>query len=161
MVGERLPMEPISEWSSPTIRGMAIAEFTIEVISDTDAVLAAGHLFDHPPTSALAARFLSNPGHHLLLASVDGIPVGFVTGIEINHPDKRTEMLLYELAVDIEWRRRGIGTGLVSALCALARESGHRGMWVPIDAGDAAAAAVYRAAGASVSEAAEILEWEF
>ena len=39
--------------------------------------------------------------------------MGFVSGVEVTHPDKGTEMFLYELAVDEPFRRRGIGRALV------------------------------------------------
>lgn len=67
---------------------------------DLDLVLGAGHLFDHEPTREATAAFLCREGHHLLLAFLDTSPVGFVSGIEVIHPDKGTEMLLYELGVD-------------------------------------------------------------
>ena len=35
-----------------------------------------------------------------VIAYVDARPVGFVSGVEMTHPDKDTEMFLYELAVD-------------------------------------------------------------
>ncbi len=67
---------------------------------DIDRVVAAGTLFDHQTTPEWAARHLTSDGHHLLLASIDGVEVGFVTGIEMTHPDKGTEMFLYEMGVD-------------------------------------------------------------
>jgi ribosomal protein S18 acetylase RimI-like enzyme len=44
-----------------------------------------------------------------------GRALGFVSGIETTHPDKGTEMFLYELSVEEEARRRGVGTKLVQA----------------------------------------------
>ena len=77
-------------------------------------------------------RLASSPrhGHHLLIAYEDEQAVGFVSGVEVTHPDKGTEMFLYELAVDEPFRRRGIGRALVERLAALAREAGCYGMWV-------------------------------
>lgn len=75
-------------------------EFRPLTIDDVDAVLAAGHLFDAPPTREWTRRFLERDGHHLVLAEEDGRALGFVSGMEITHPDKGTEMLLYELGVD-------------------------------------------------------------
>lgn len=66
---------------------------------DLDLVLGAGHLFDHEPTREATAAFLCREGHHLLLAFLDTSPVGFVSGIEVIHPDKGAEMLLYEPAL--------------------------------------------------------------
>ena len=46
-----------------------------------------------------------------------------VTGVETTHPDKGTEMFLYELAVDEAARDRGVGRALVAALADLARDA--------------------------------------
>jgi len=128
---------------------------------DEHVVLAAAGLFDAPPTEAWTARFLAAEGHHLLVALVGDEPAGFVTGVETTHPDKGTEMFLYELSVDPDRRRRGIGSALVRALAELARERGCYGMWVGAEAGNAAALATYRAAGAAPPEPFLTLGWSF
>lgn len=128
---------------------------------DVDAILAAGHLFDAEPTAEWAALFLERGGHHLVLAEEAGRPLGFVTGIEITHPDKGTEMLLYELGVDEGARRRGVGTALCRALADRARAVGCYGMWVPMSPDNSAAAATYEASGAQPAQAATIAIWEF
>lgn len=115
---------------------------------DDALVVAAGALFDRAPDAAATARFLADPGHHLLVAYDGAVPVGFVSGVETTHPDKGTEMLLYELAVAPPARRQGIGTVLAAALADLARERGCYGMWVLTDDGNAAARATYAKAGA-------------
>jgi ribosomal protein S18 acetylase RimI-like enzyme len=122
-------------------------------------VLSAAALFDAPPTAEWTEAFLRRPGWHLLVAFAGDVPVGFVSGIEIGHPDKQTELLLYELGVDQAHRRRGIGRQLVNALRELAAERGCRGMWVPIDPANAAAVATYRSAGAAPPQTAAIMEW--
>jgi ribosomal protein S18 acetylase RimI-like enzyme len=114
---------------------------------DVHRVMTAGGLFDAEPRADWTERFLAREGHHMLMALVDAEPVGFVTGIEITHPDKGTEMLLYELGVDEEFRRRGIGRTLVEELKQLARARGCHGMWVPIEAGNDVAVATYASAG--------------
>jgi ribosomal protein S18 acetylase RimI-like enzyme len=129
---------------------------------DEQVVLAAGELFDAPPTDAWTAKFLSSEGHHLLVAIDEGgDPVGFVTGVETSHPDKGTEMFLYELSVDPDHRNRGVGTALVGALADLARARDCYGMWVGTEPVNAAALATYRAAGASPPEPFVTLEWIF
>jgi ribosomal protein S18 acetylase RimI-like enzyme len=125
------------------------------------AVEAAGHLFDHLPRRDWTVDFLEKEGHHLLIAYLDNGPVGFVSGVEIAHPDKGVEMLLYELGVDKAHRRQGVGRSLVEALLALARKVGCSGMWVPIEPDNGAAIATYRSANASPPESAAILTWEF
>ncbi len=55
---------------------------------DADAVMAASHLFDYDARSQWTERFLAQPDHHLGIAYVDGAPAGFVSGVEVTHPDK-------------------------------------------------------------------------
>ncbi|MQY32370.1 hypothetical protein SRB17_03180 [Streptomyces sp. RB17] len=124
-------------------------------------VVAADHLFDHPARAEWAERFLTTAGHHLLLAYADGGPVGFVSGVETVHPDKGTEMFLYELEVAEPYRRRGIGRALVERLAVLARERGCYGMWVGVDAGNDVALAAYRSAGGKDDGACTVMAWQF
>jgi ribosomal protein S18 acetylase RimI-like enzyme len=128
---------------------------------DEAAVLAAGHLFDGPPRPEATARFLAEPTHHLLVAYEDGEPAGFVTGVETTHPDKGTEMFLYELGVDEPSRRRGTGTALVRALAELARERGCHGMWTGTESANVAARHTYAAAGATGAEEHLFVDWRW
>src|SRR5258705_12143652 len=85
--------------------------------------LAGADLFDAPPTEPWTAKFLSSEGHHLLVAiDDDDTAIGFVSGVETTHPDKGTEMFLYELSVHPDHRNRGVGRALVESLAELARE---------------------------------------
>ena len=128
--------------------------------ADEEEVLAAGALFDHDPDRDATRRFLSEPTHHLLLAyDHGGRPVGFVSGVETTHPDKGTEMFLYELSVDPPARRQGVGRTLVEALAALARERGCYGMWVGTETDNVAARTTYERAGARGTAPHLILEW--
>ena len=124
-----------------------------------DDVFAAGHLFDAPPVPEATARFLAQDHSHLLIAYVDDQPAGFVSGVETTHPDKGTEMFLYELGVDDAFLRRGIGTALVEALKALAAERGCYAMWTGTAAGDAAAQATYKKAGGAIDDGA-FVSWD-
>jgi ribosomal protein S18 acetylase RimI-like enzyme len=109
---------------------------------------AAESLFDGVIAPDASQRFLASPGHHLLLAHYDDAtePVGFITGVEMTHPDKGTEMFIYELGVDEAHRRRGIASALVFGLAELAKEGGCYGMWVGVDSDNHAALATYRKA---------------
>ncbi|MCJ1677257.1 GNAT family N-acetyltransferase [Streptomyces sp. APSN-46.1] len=109
---------------------------------------AAEGLFDGPARLDWSERFLSAQGHLMLIAYVDGIPAGMVSGVEMTHPDKGTEMCLYEISVDEGYRRRGIGRALTLALADEARARGCYGMWVGVDTDNEAALATYDSAGA-------------
>jgi ribosomal protein S18 acetylase RimI-like enzyme len=128
---------------------------------DDEAVVAAQHLFDGPAKPEATARFLSEPGSHLLVAYVEGEPAGFVSGVEVTHPDKGTEMFLYELAVDEAHRRRGHGRALVEALGALARERGCAGMFVFVADDNEAGRAAYRSAGGNEDSRPFMVDWTF
>ena len=128
---------------------------------DDGLVAAASHLFDGPARPDATARFLAEDGHHLLVAYEDGAPVGFVSGVEVTHPDKGTEMFLYELAVDEPFRRRGIGRALVERLAALARAAGCYGMWVVTDHDNEAARATYEGTGAAAGAGQVVEVWTF
>jgi len=140
---------------------MTFVEIRRLAAADLSAALTLGHLLDGPAREDATRRFLASPDHHWLVAYVDGEPAGFVTGIELTHPDKGTEMLLYELGVDVEFRRQGIGRQLTMALADLARERGCYGMWVVTEADNTAALATYRAAGATSVDPAIVLNWTF
>ena len=128
---------------------------------DDDAVVAAQHLFDGPARADATARFLAEPGSHLLVGYVDGEPAGFVSGVEVTHPDKGTELFLYELAVDEAHRRRGHARALVEALAAVARERGCTGMFVFVDDDNEAGRATYRSAGGRDASRPVMVEWTF
>ncbi len=129
---------------------------------DVDTVIAAADLFDEQPRRDATARFLAEPGHHLLLAYDGSTPIGFVSGIETVHPDKGAEMFLYELGVAESHRRRGVGRALVERLAGIARSLDCYGMWVATDDANTAALATYEAAGASRDDQpAVILTWSF
>jgi len=136
-----------------------VNEWTIARVEDPAELVRATYLFDRVVTTDGAEAFLSAPGHVLLLATVDGRAIGFVSGVEMRHPDKGPEMFAYELGVDDSWRRRGVATGLLSALLDLATERGCRGMWTLTSADNAAALATYRSLGASVDAGSVMLEW--
>jgi ribosomal protein S18 acetylase RimI-like enzyme len=126
-----------------------------------EAVLErAGRLFDGPPRRDWIVRFLTQPGHHLCIAYVGDQPAGFVSGIEMTHPDKGTEMFLYELGVDEAFRGRGIGRALVRALTDRASELGCHGMWVLTEHDNGAALATYRSAGSTEESDHVMLGWD-
>jgi ribosomal protein S18 acetylase RimI-like enzyme len=133
----------------------------IERITDCAAVHAAADLFDAPPLAVATERFLASPGHHLLLAyDDDGRAVGMISGVEMTHPDKGTEMFIYELGVAPTARLKGIGARLVTELAAIARRNGCYGMWVGTEVDNDAALATYRRAGAADETVFTLLNWD-
>jgi ribosomal protein S18 acetylase RimI-like enzyme len=130
--------------------------------SSAAEVDAAAHLFDGPPEPDATARFLADESHHLLLAyDENDRPIGMVTGVAMTHPDKGTEMFLYELGVDETARGAGVGTALIQALAGRARKRGCYGMWVCTDLDNVAAQRAYRKAGATDQDTVVSLSWTF
>jgi ribosomal protein S18 acetylase RimI-like enzyme len=71
-------------------------------------------LFDDQIDVDATHRFLADCANVLLIAYVDGVPGGFVTGTELAHPDESApELFLNELGVETAYRGRGIGRALV------------------------------------------------
>ena len=134
-------------------------ELTIRRIgpAGTDQLVAASHLFDNGVTVRSAKEFLTQTGHHAFIGYLGDQPVGFVTGVEMVHPDKSREMFLYELGVDERFRRRGYGSRLVETLREFASALGCRGMWVLAD--NEIAEKTYVKAGSDPAEAARMMEW--
>ena len=137
-----------------------MTRWSVEPARQPAALVAASHLFDADVTEESAAAFLAAPGHVVLLATTPaGEAVGFVSGVEMRHPDKEPEMFAYELGVREDWRRRGVAQSLLGALAALAAEHGCRGLWTATEHDNEAALATYRSLGATVDDGAVLLEW--
>jgi ribosomal protein S18 acetylase RimI-like enzyme len=125
-------------------------------------VVGVSHLFDSSATEAASQKMLAQDSHHLLIAYEDEVAAGFVSGIEMTHPDKGTEMFLYELGVDPRFQGRGIGTALVRALSEEARDAGCYGMWVLTDDDNTAAHSAYANGGGTRDDSEHVMfTWEF
>ena len=128
---------------------------------DVDLVMVAETLFDDAIDADTTRAFLDDDRHHLLIAFEGEAPAGFVSGVELLHPDKPgPEMFLYELGVDAGYRGRGIGRALVVALTDLAWERGCHAVWVLTDEANAAAMATYRAAGGRREPDSVMFVWD-
>ena len=138
-----------------TIRVVSVR---VRAVTNVDGVLAAAALFDMPPTAAGAAAFLDAPGHHLLVAEVDGVRAGFVTAVEMRHPDKGLEVFVYELGLDEAYRRQGVASALLDALDDLAVHLGATGCWTVTEPHNTAALATYDRHGGT-REGVTLLAW--
>ncbi len=131
------------------------------VADDEEAIFAASHLFDGPALVSATTRFLHEAGHHLFIAYEGARAVGFISGVEVTHPDKGTEMFIYELAVEEVFRRRGIATALIEALKALAIQLGCYGMWVLTSEDNEGALATYLGAAGAPEAGQVVVTWSF
>ena len=103
--------------------------------------------FDDDVLPGETARFLDDDRHVLLLGYVDDRPAGFVSAVEVFHPDKQSELFLNEIGVMQRDRRRGVARALIDELRQVGRELGCAGMWVLTDETNTAAMNLYASTG--------------
>lgn len=138
------------------------AVLRVEVAVSAALVAGAAVLFDHPIDIAATEAFLADARHHLLIGYVDGVPAGFVTAVELLHPDKpRPEMFVYELGVEPAFRRRGVATALMRRLVELCHERGCGEMFVLTDDDNQGAHATYRKVGGEPEPAGIMFHWDW
>jgi len=93
-------------------------------------------------------KFLANKDNSLFLAFWEGKIAGFLTGYRLQRIDKRkAEVLLYEISVHENFRKRGIGKALIQALKHWAKEVGADEVWVITNKSNTAAVAMYESEG--------------
>jgi ribosomal protein S18 acetylase RimI-like enzyme len=114
---------------------------------DEDEVARFEDAFDYTVLSEETTRFLDDQRHHLLLGYLDDQPAGFVSAVEVFHPDKRSELFLNEVAVVEQARRLGVARALIDELKRLGRDRGCASMWVLTDEDNGAAMGLYRSTG--------------
>lgn len=115
---------------------------------DEALVMRAASLFDDPPHPGAVRRFLGDPSSYLLLALLDDQPVGFIRAHDLRQlHTPRPQVLLYEIAVDPEHQRRGIGRALIERLKTICRAAGADEIFVVTNASNHPAMALYRATG--------------
>lgn len=115
-----------------------------------------GAAFDDPetyrddrPDDAWLTRQLGREGMIVLVAELDGKVVGGLTAYELPKLEAaRSEIYLYDLAVDAAHRRKGIATALIAELQHIAAEIGAWVVFVQADYGDDPAVALYTGLGA-------------
>ena len=92
---------------------------------------------------------LSDERTIFLVAFEHDRPIGFALAHELprRHGDP-TNLFVYELGVDPEWRRRGIATALMNELAELARTRGIRETFLITEESNQAAMAFYESLGA-------------
>jgi ribosomal protein S18 acetylase RimI-like enzyme len=124
-------------------------------------IRTAAHLFDNPIDDDALAAFVAREGHHLLLAVYEGRSIGFVSAVELVHPDKGMEWFIYELGVDDGFRRRGVAKRLVEEVERLAREAGAYGMFVLTDLDNEGAQRTYLSTGGEGPQPGVLFDWRF
>lgn len=113
--------------------------------------------FDYDVLPGETRRFLADERHHVLLGYVDDRPAGFVSAVEVFHPDKRPELFLNEIGVMDEERRRGVARALIEELKRLGQERGCGTMWVLTDEDNEAAMGLYGSTGGRLDSTPHVM----
>lgn len=95
-------------------------------------------VFDGPILPKQLSSFLADPKQHIVIARDGDMICGMCSGMHHHHPDKHPDMWINELSVAAPWRRKGLATRLITALCAHARTLHCREIWVVADPTDRA-----------------------
>jgi aminoglycoside 3-N-acetyltransferase I len=101
-----------------------------------------------PPSDAYLGRLLAQEHIVALVALAEGIVFGGLVAYELEKFEReRREFYIYDLAVAVEHRRRGIATALIRQLQDIAAQRGAWVTYVQADYGDAPAIALYEKLG--------------
>ena len=103
---------------------------------------------DAVPGEAYLESFLADERCITVVAMEDDAVTGGLVAYELmKFEQERKEFYIYDLAVKEAHRRRGIATGLIVTLKAIARTRGAYVIYVQADRGDDAAIALYQSLG--------------
>lgn len=99
---------------------------------------------DAQPDDAYLEARLADPGFFLLAAMEGGRPIGALAAYELRKFEQaRSEIYIYDLAVEADRRRRGVATALIEALKGIGVQRGAYAIFVQADPPDAPAVALY------------------
>ena len=100
------------------------------------------------PSDEYSLSLIDDPTFIPVVAIVDGIVVGGLAAYVLKKFEQvRSEIYIYDLAVDENYRRRGIATGCINKLREIAREVGSYVIYVQADHGDEPAIKLYESLG--------------
>ena len=101
-----------------------------------------------PPSDAYAEKVLSKEGIIPLVALSEGRVIGALVAYELDKLEQeRSEIYIYDLAVDDASRRQGVATALIRYLGEIAARRGAWVIYVQADYGDEPAIALYSKLG--------------
>jgi aminoglycoside 3-N-acetyltransferase I len=135
---------------------MAVIALSVDDIALFRAAMTLfGRAFDDaesyqgaPPSDDYVRGWLGNPGNILLVAAEGETVVGAVAAYVLQKFEQaRSEIYIYDLAVDEAHRRKGIATALIERLKGVARERGAYVIYVQADYGDDPAVNLYTKLG--------------
>jgi aminoglycoside 3-N-acetyltransferase I len=125
----------------------------IELMRGLNAVFASAFedpatYLGAPPCDDYLARLLGQPHFIAVAATIDGTVAGGLAAYRLDKFERqRSEIYIYDLAVDARYRRRGIASGTIRALQAEAARHGAYVIFVQADLQDTPAIALYEKFG--------------
>ena len=100
------------------------------------------------PSDEYSLSLIDDPTFIPVVAIADGIVVGGLAAYVLKKFEQvRSEIYIYDLAVDENYRRRGIATSCINKLREIAREVGSYVIYVQADHGDEPAIKLYESLG--------------
>ena len=115
----------------------------LEAGDDALVMQVADNVFDQPVRSDRLAAYLSQSGHFMVVAIVEGVVVGQCAAVIHRHPDKVTELYIDEVGVSPALQRQGIARKMLDAMFEIGRENGCEEAWVGTEPDNVAARALY------------------
>ena len=134
---------------------MNISYQSADLAGLTELLKVFGEAFDEhetyqtkPPSELHIKALLDSDTFVAITAAIDGSVVGGLAAYVLKKfEQERSEIYIYDLAVDEKYRRRGIATGLINKLREIAREKGAWVIYVQADHGDDPAIKLYESLG--------------
>ncbi len=137
--------------------------FTIKIFSSDDLHLllnASDDVFDNPVNESFAREFLADPRHHIVVALVDNVVIGFASAVHYIHPDKPPELWINEVGVAESHQGKGIGKAIMNEMLKLGKRFNCVNAWVLTDKNNTAANGLYKSVGGNFSDEETVL-YEF
>lgn len=139
----------MAAWSVRRLTASDLALFRAMNALFADAFEDKETYLGRPPDDDYVRRLLSKEHVHALVAHEAEQVVGALVAYELDKfESRRSEIYIYDLAVDAAHRRQGIATALIARLCEIAAERGAWVIYVQADYGDDPAVALYTKLGA-------------
>jgi aminoglycoside 6'-N-acetyltransferase I len=129
--------------------------FELKILGASDLPLlmnAAEGVFDYSVQETYSRELLEDPRHHIVVAMVDGVVIGFASAVHYIHPDKPPELWINEVGVAAEHQGRGIGKAIMKEMLQLGQSLGCINSWVLTDKTNTAANGLYKSVGGQISE---------
>lgn len=137
---------------------MTVEAWILEAGDEDMLARAYEAIGEERPTPERCRQLLANSSFVAVAAMAPG-PVGFAWGHFLAHPEGDA-LLLYSIDVAEAARRQGAARAMVEAMKALAQARGCYEMWVATNRSNAAAVALYTAAG-GISDADDEVVFAF